>query len=231
MLVMARLDPPSLANLERCSSAIQSIVQEGKLWKRLAEEANKADPFPFIAGMLKYASMRQVSDSKAFKIILGARRQIELIVGEYQREMKELRMEEVGDITPRPGFFRRETSDIRIVLIEKSVGQVKALSRKHLMMEEKYYPVMSEHRALFHRILSPANLDVARGLIQVKAVIEKLNFVKQQHQPSLQQHQLRPPQLSLQQPSLQQPSLQQPSVFQLPIPQCNGSNSPKSEDV
>ena len=146
MLVMARLDPPSLANLERCSSAIQSIVQEGKLWKRLAEEANKADPFPFIAGMLKYASMRQVSDSKAFKIILGARRQIELIVGEYQREMKELRMEEVGDITPRPGFFRRETSDIRIVLIEKSVGQVKALSRKHLMMEEKDYPVMSEHR-------------------------------------------------------------------------------------
>lgn len=231
MLVMARLDPPSLANLERCSSAIQSIVQEGKLWKRLAEEANKADPFPFITGMLKYASMRQVSDSKAFKIILGARRQIELIVGEYQREMKELRMEEVGDITPRPGFFRRETSDIRIVLIEKSVGQVKALSRKHLMMEEKDYPVMSEHRALFHRILSPANLDVARGLIQVKAVIEKLNFVKQQHQPSLQQHQLRPPQLSLQQPSLQQPSLQQPSVFQLPIPQCNGSNSPKSENV
>ena len=48
MLVMARLDPVSLANLERCSSAIQSIVEEGRLWKRLAEETNKTDPFPFI---------------------------------------------------------------------------------------------------------------------------------------------------------------------------------------
>merc|ERR1719500_732751 len=100
MLVMARLDPPSLANLERCSSAIQSIIQEGRLWKRLAEEANKADPFPFIAGMLKYASMRQVSDSKAFKIILGARSQIESIVEDYQKEMKELRMQEVADVAP-----------------------------------------------------------------------------------------------------------------------------------
>merc|ERR1719234_2192875 len=154
MLVMTWLDPSSLANLERCSSAIQSIVQEGRLWKRLAEDANKTDPYPFITGMLKYASMRQVSDSKAFKIILGARRQIELIVEEYQREMKELMMEEVTEVkNPRPGFVRRDTSDIRIVLIEKSVGQVKALSRKHLMMEEKDYPVMSEHRALFHRIL------------------------------------------------------------------------------
>merc|ERR1719193_270898 len=215
MLVMARLDPPSLANLERCSSAIQSIIQEGRLWKRLAEEANKTDPFPFITGMLKYASMRQVSDSRAFKIILGARRQIESIVKEYQREMKELRMQEVPDVTPRQGFIRRETSDIRIVLIEKSVGQVKSLSRKHLMMEEKDYPVMSEHRALFHRILSPANLDVSRGLLQVKAVIEKLNFVKQQQQqqtssqqPSVQQQQ--------QQASPQQPSHQQPSALQFP---------------
>ena len=60
--------------------------------------------------------------------------------------MKELRMQEVSHITPRQGFARRETSDIRIVLIEKSLGQVKALSRKHLMMEETDYPVMSEHR-------------------------------------------------------------------------------------
>merc|ERR1712181_131604 len=159
--------------------------------KRLAEEANKTDPFPFITGMLRYASMRQVSDSKAFKIILGARRQIELIVEEYQREMKGLKM-----------------------------GQVKALSRKHLMMEEKDYPVMSEHRALFHRILSPANLDVSRGLIQVKAVIEKLNFVKhqqQKQQPSFQQRCLCPPQLSLQQHLQQQQSLQQPPLQHLPL--------------
>merc|ERR1719430_150364 len=219
MLVMARLDPLSLANLERCSSAIQSIVEEGRLWKRLAEEANKTDPFPFITGMLKYASMRQVSDSRAFKIILGARRQIESIVKEYQREMKELRMQEVPEVTPRQGFIRRETSDIRIVLLEKSVGQVKSLSRKHLMMEEKDYPVMSEHRALFHRILSPANLDVSRGLLQVKAVIEKLNFVKQQQLPSSQQ------------PSSQQPSAQQPSSApQLSPNQCsNGGTSPKLE--
>ena len=146
MLVMDRLDPPSLANLEQCSSAIQSIIQEGKLWKRMVEEANKTDPFPFITGMLKYASMRQINDCRAFKVILGARRQIESIVEEYQREMKELRMQEVSHITPRQGFARRETSDIRIVLIEKSLGQVKALSRKHLMMEETDYPVMSEHR-------------------------------------------------------------------------------------
>ena len=146
ILVMARLDPLSLANLERSSSAIQSIVQEGRLWKRLAEEANNTNPFPFITGMLKYASMRQVTDSRAFKIILGARRQIESVVEEYQREMKELRMQEVPEVAPRPGFIRRETSDIRIVLLEKSVGQVKSLSRKHLMMEEKDYPVMSEHR-------------------------------------------------------------------------------------
>ena len=146
MLVMARLDPLSLANLECCSSAIQSIVQEGRLWKRLAEEANKTNPFPFVTGMLKYASMRQVTDSRAFKIILGARRQIESIVEEYQREMKELGMQEVPDVAPSPGFIRRDTSDIRIVLLEKSVGQVKSLSRKHLMMEEKDYPVMSEHR-------------------------------------------------------------------------------------
>ena len=116
------------------------------MWKRLAEEANKTNPFPFITGMLKYASMRQVTDSRAFKIILGARRQIESIVEEYQREMKELGMQEVPDVAPSPGFIRRETSDIRIVLLEKSVGQVKSLSRKHLMMEEKDYPVMSEHR-------------------------------------------------------------------------------------
>ena len=146
MLVMARLDPLSLASLELCSSAIQSIVQEGRLWKRLAEEANKTNPFPFITGMLKYASMREVTDSRAFKIILGARRQIESIVEEYQREMKELGMQEVPDVAPSPGFIRRDTSDIRIVLLEKSVGQVKSLSRKHLMMEEKDYPVMSEHR-------------------------------------------------------------------------------------
>merc|ERR1712181_189337 len=148
-------------------------------------------------------------------------RQIELIVEEYQREMKELRMEEVAEVNkPRSGFIRRDTSDVRIVLIEKSVGQVKALSRKHLMMEEKDYPVMSEHRALFHRILSPANLDVSRGLIQVKAVIEKLNFVKhqqQKQQPSFQQRCLCPPQLSLQQHLQQQQSLQQPSLQQLPL--------------
>merc|ERR1719376_1536396 len=107
MLVMAKLDPSSLANLERCSSALHSTIQEGRLWKRLAEEANKTDPFPFITGMLKYASMRQVSDCKAFKIILGARRQIELIVEEYQKEMKGLRMEEVTEVNnPRPGFIR-----------------------------------------------------------------------------------------------------------------------------
>ena len=132
MLVMAKLDPLSLANLERTSTALQSIIQEGNLWKRMADDANKADPYPFITGMLKYASMRQIADCRAFKIILGARREIEQIVEGYQREMKELRMQEVHDI--------------RIVLIEKSVGQVKALSRKHLMMEEKDYPVMSEHR-------------------------------------------------------------------------------------
>merc|ERR1711951_236743 len=103
----------------------------------------------------------------------------------------------------------------RIVLIEKSVGQVKSLSRKHLMMEEKDYPVMSEHRALFHRILSPANLDVSRGLLQVKAVIEKLNFVKQQQQlPSSQQPYLQ---------QQQQASSQQASAYQLPSNQCNGS--------
>merc|ERR1712181_75188 len=166
-------------------------------------------------------------------------RQIELIVEEYQREMKELRMEEVAEVNkPRSGFIRRDTSDVRIVLIEKSVGQVKALSRKHLMMEEKDYPVMSEHRALFHRILSPANLDVTRGLLQVKAVIEKLNFVKQQ-QPSLQQHQLRPPQLSLQQPSHQQqshqlPSLQQPSLQQPPhqqLPQQPSLQQPSLQQL
>ena len=132
MLVMAKLDPLSLANLERTSTALQSIIQEGNLWKRMADDANKADPYPFITGMLRYASMRQIADCRAFKIILGARREIEQIVEGYQREMKELRMQEVHDI--------------RIVLIEKSVGQVKALSRKHLMMEEKDYPVMSEHR-------------------------------------------------------------------------------------
>jgi len=231
VLVMARLDPPSLANLERCSSAIQAIVQEGRLWKKLAEEANMANPFPFITGMLKYASMRQVTDSRAFKIILGARRQIESIVEDYQREMKELRMQEVPDVEPSPGFIRRETSDIRIVLLEKSVGQVKSLSRKHLMMEEKDYPVMSEHRALFHRILSPANLDVSRGLLQVKAVIEKLNFVKQQQLPSSQQPSSQQP--SSQQPSSQQPSSQQPSSApQLSPNQCsNVGTSPKLENV
>merc|ERR1719370_911566 len=219
MLVMARLDPPSLANLERCSSAIQSIIQEGRLWKRLAEEANKTNPFPFITGMLKYASMRQVIDGRAFKIILGARRQIESIVEDYQREMKELRMQEVPDVEPSPGFIRRETSDIRIVLLEKSVGQVKSLSRKHLMMEEKDYPVMSEHRALFHRILSPANLDVSRGLQQVKAVLEKLNFV---HQPPHHSHQPTSHQLSL-----QPPSSQQPFAIQHPTSQCKSGISPK----
>merc|ERR1712130_74881 len=96
---------------------------------------------------------------------------------------------------------------------------------KHLMMEEKDYPVMSEHRALFHRILSPANLDVSRGLLQVKAVIEKLNFVKQHQQPHTSL-----PQTSSQQP-LQQLSSHQPSAPQLPTNQCNRATSPKFENV
>jgi len=209
MLVMAKLDPLSLANLERTSTALQSIIQEGNLWKRMADDANKADPYPFITGMLRYASMRQIADCRAFKIILGARREIEQIVEGYQREMKELRMQEVHDI--------------RIVLIEKSVGQVKALSRKHLMMEEKDYPVMSEHRALFHRILSPANLDVSRGLQQVKAVLEKLNFV---HQPPHHSHQPTSHQLTL-----QPPSSQQPFAIQHPTTQCKSGTSPKKESA
>ena len=224
MLVMAKLDPLSLANLERTSTALQSIIQEGNLWKRMADDANKADPYPFITGMLRYASMRQITDCRAFKIILGARREIEQIVEGYQREMKELRMQEVHDI--------------RIVLIEKSVGQVKALSRKHLMMEEKDYPVMSEHRfsrfflivfckslfrALFHRILSPSNLDVSRGLQQVKAVLEKLNFV---HQPPHHSHQPTSHQLTL-----QPPSSEQPFAIQHPTSQCKSGTSPKKESA
>ena len=65
MLVMAKLDPLSLANLERTSTALQSIIQEGNLWKRMADDVDKADPYPFITGMLR-SEVSENSRSREF---------------------------------------------------------------------------------------------------------------------------------------------------------------------
>jgi hypothetical protein len=178
-LVCLRLDPAALGRLECCSRGLRQAIQVQRevrhlslqgsgVWRRWAEEANRAEPYPFISGMLQYVGQRQIEDPRAFKVILGSRRLLEATVETYHREL-----------LPSAEFKLQPILDIRKILRDKSVQQLKALSRRHLMMGETEFPVMSEHRALFHSVFHPLNLEVARGLRQVKAVIEKLSFVNQ----------------------------------------------------
>ena len=96
-LVCLRLDTRSVARLEQCSLSLRRVIQvrsparapapprpppssssllllqECGVWKRRADRCNRADPFPFISGMLQYLAQRQLTDTRAHKIVLGSR--------------------------------------------------------------------------------------------------------------------------------------------------------------
>lgn len=168
ILICLRLDLRSLSRLEQCNQAIREKVQTGGGWKREAEQANMYDSYPFISGMLEYVSQRQIRDARAFKIILGSRKLLEDTVNTYELQF-----------LPPTGVKLQASLDIRKILKDKSIKQLKALSRKHLMMDETEYPVMSEHRSLFHSIFHPHNLNVSRALKQISGLIQKLSFVNE----------------------------------------------------
>merc|ERR1712098_972374 len=108
---------------------------------------------------------RQMEDVRAYKVILGSRLQLEDNVNTYELQF-----------LPAAGYKTKECLDIRRILRDMSIKQLKALSRKHLMMEETDYPVMEEHKSLFHSIFNPKAMDVVRALKQVDCVVRKLSF-------------------------------------------------------
>lgn len=168
-LICLRLDLASLGSLEQCSKVIYQKIQASGVWRRRVEQRNALDPFQFVTGMLSYVRQRQLIDSRVFKIIGGSRKMIEVTVDIYQRQF----------LPPSDAIKTQATLDIRKILRDKSIEQLKALCRMHLMMEETEYPVLTEHKALFHRIFNPHHLDVANSLKHVSKVIEKLSFVNQ----------------------------------------------------
>jgi len=207
LLVLVRLDAAALARVEAASPALRAAVQEGGLWHRLAVASNAREPYPFVTGMLQYCAMRQLADPVAAKITLVARRLLEQSVEAYMAETKveellpcpevevddhivhlpphlqpHLQPHHLQPVVQFPHLQFQRRTGIAQILRDKSVQQLKALSRKHLMVEETEYPVMSEHRALFHRLFNPRDMDVHRGIVQVAALIEKLSFSKQQQE-------------------------------------------------
>merc|ERR550519_2731644 len=118
-LICLRLDTGSLARLEQCSAVLYTIIQAGSVWRKRAEAGNATDPYPFITGMLDYVRQRQISDSKAFKIILGSRNLLEVTV-------------DIQLLPPSPddGFKVQAATSLDKILRDKSIQQLKALSRK-----------------------------------------------------------------------------------------------------
>ena len=64
-----------------------------------------------------------------FKIILGSRTLLEATVQLYQSQL----LPDTGE------YKNRDILDIRKILRDKSVQQLKALSRRHLMIEVRAY--------------------------------------------------------------------------------------------